>query len=84
MFPLQPTSGGDIEAAVAKIAAETTLAVSPLALNFGQVTIGSSQDLSLTLQNTGETTLTGTVGVPPSPFSVVAGGGGFSQLLSGS
>jgi YVTN family beta-propeller protein len=70
--------GGGADVFVAKIAAETTLAASPLVFNFREVTLGSAQDLSLTLQNTGEDTLTGTASEATSPFSVIAGGGSFS------
>jgi hypothetical protein len=49
---------------------EETLAVSPPALNFGEVTPGDFLDLALTIQNTGTMPLNGTLTPPAAPFSI--------------
>ncbi len=55
--------------------------VTPGSLAFGEVAIGSSEELSFTIENTGSGSLTGTVSAPsPSGagFSVLSGGGAYS------
>jgi cold shock CspA family protein len=52
--------------------------VSPSALDFGTVTVGSAVDTSFTIANTGGGTLTGSVSEACAHYSVVSGGGPFS------
>jgi hypothetical protein len=49
------------------------LSVTPGSQNFGAVAVGATSNLSFTVQNTGGSTLTGSVSVS-SPFSIVSGG----------
>jgi hypothetical protein len=49
------------------------ISVSPASLNFGLVQTNTSKDLTLTVQNTGAGTLSGSASVG-APFSIVAGG----------
>jgi hypothetical protein len=49
------------------------IAVTPASLSFGTVTVGSSGDLSFTVQNTGGGTLTGSASIA-APYSIVSGG----------
>jgi subtilisin family serine protease len=49
------------------------IAVTPASLSFGTVTVGSSADLSFTVQNTGGGTLTGSASIA-APYSIVSGG----------
>ncbi len=50
------------------------LSVTPPALDFGSVTIGSSADRTFTVQNTSSGTLSGTASTSGAPFSIVSGG----------
>ena len=52
--------------------------VSPDSLDFGTVTVGSTQDLSFTIKNVGGGTLNGTVSETCADYSLIAGGGVFS------
>ena len=56
------------------------ISVSPTSVNFGDVTFGQSADQTITITNPSDSTgtLTGSVGMPSAPFSVVSGGGAFS------
>jgi Concanavalin A-like lectin/glucanases superfamily/Bacterial Ig domain len=49
------------------------MVVSPSSRDFASVTVGATSDLTLTVQNSGGSTLSGTASVPV-PFSIVAGG----------
>lgn len=49
------------------------ISVSPTTLNFGQVTLGQTNDMTLTVRNIGGGTLQGTATVPL-PFSIASGG----------
>jgi len=49
------------------------ISVAPSSLNFGQVTLGQTNDMTLTVRNVGGGTLQGTATVPL-PFSIVSGG----------
>ncbi|MHA3774164.1 fibronectin type III domain-containing protein [Verrucomicrobiota bacterium sgz303538] len=49
------------------------LAAQPTSLSFGQVTVGSTADLTLKVSNTGGTSISGTATVA-APFSIVSGG----------
>ena len=71
------TSGGD-DAFVAKIVEEESLSVSTTSLAFGEVVVGSTKDLTFTVQNIGEDTLSGTLTEPAPPFSLVSGGESFN------
>ena len=51
--------------------------VTPSTLEFGAVTVGSSSDATFTITNTGEMTLSGSVGEVCEHFQVVSGGGRF-------
>ena len=53
---------------------EETLAVSLSASDFGEVPLGDFLDLILTIQNTGEESLTGTLDPPSAPFSILISG----------
>ena len=62
------------------------IAITPTNLNFGALIIGTSSNLSLTVQNTGGGTLSGTASAT-APFSIVSGGtysllAGQSQTVS--
>jgi hypothetical protein len=59
-------------AAVSGIA-RTDINPTPSALSFGSVMVGTTRTLDFTVQNSGETSLTGTV-TSTAPFSVVSGG----------
>lgn len=82
------TGGGAASVALAGTGVVTpppspVIAVSPATLPFGGITVGSTKDLSLTVQNTGAGTLSGSA-VVNAPFSIVSGGtynlaGGQSQ-----
>jgi subtilisin family serine protease len=69
------------------LAAPPSLGVTPPSLNFGDVAVGSSKDLTFTVQNTGGGTLTVSASTaspfsiqsPPSPFNV---GGGATQAVT--
>lgn len=52
---------------------QSILTVTPDALDFGSVEVGSSKDLDFTVQNTGNGTLSGAASINM-PFSIVAGG----------
>jgi len=52
--------------------------VSPLSLDFGTVTAGSSADDTFTITNIGSGTLAGTVGETCDHYSIVSGGGPYS------
>jgi hypothetical protein len=56
------------------------ISITPGSLNFGNVSIGTSSDQTVTITNpSGSTgTLAGNVGVLSAPFSLVSGGGAFS------
>jgi plastocyanin len=56
------------------------LLITPASVDFGNVSVGTTSDQTITITNqTGSTgTLSGTVGIPSAPFSVVSGGGAFS------
>jgi pectate lyase len=54
------------------------LSVAPLSLNFGDVTVGSTKDLTFTVQNTGGGTLTGTAASSSSPPFSIFGDNSFS------
>lgn len=60
--------------------AEAQITVDPLTVRFGEVNVGQSEVLMVTISNAaGATgTLTGTVGTPTGPFAVVEGGGAFN------
>jgi hypothetical protein len=65
------------------LAFAATLEVAPTELRFGDVTVGQTATLSLTIasmpaDNMDLATITGTVGSLPAPFSILSGGGGFS------
>jgi hypothetical protein len=47
-------------------------AVTPLALDYGSIAVGSTKDLVFTVQNTGAGTLSGSASVAP-PFSIISG-----------
>ncbi len=49
-----------------------------LTLDFGNVVVNQVADRSFEIRNHGEKPLTGTVNAPPSPFSIVSGGGNFT------
>jgi len=68
----QPTFGGYIDAFVAKITSQDApvLSVAPSSLDFGSIAVGTTKDLTFTVQNTGGGTLSGTAGASP-PFSIV-------------
>ncbi len=84
-FPVTPDAfmvnynGGGADAFVAKISdaapppLQPVLSVTPDALDFGTVAVGSSTELEFTVTNTGEGTLTGTASTS-APFSIVSGG----------
>ncbi|HYT70126.1 MAG TPA: S8 family serine peptidase, partial [Gemmatimonadales bacterium] len=62
------------------------ISVIPASLDFGTVAVGSSQDLSFTVQNTGGSTLTGSASTS-APYSIPSGasfslGPGASQLVT--
>ena len=62
------------------------IAVTPASQNFGSVLVGSSSNLSFTVQNTGTATLSGSASVGP-PFSIISGatyslGAGQSQTVT--
>jgi hypothetical protein len=50
-----------------------TLLITPDSLDFGMVTVGSTEDMSFTVQNISAGTLTGTASAT-APFSIVSGG----------
>ncbi len=56
------------------------ISVSPTSLDFGNVNVGSSLDLTITIMNETTSTgaLTGSVGTLSAPFSIVSGGGTLS------
>jgi hypothetical protein len=61
------------------------IGVTPSSLSFGTVPVGSSKDLSFTVQNTGGSTLTGSASTS-APYSIASGGSfslgpGASQLV---
>ena len=61
------------------------IGVTPSSLSFGTVTVGTSKDLSFTVQNTGGSTLTGSASTS-APYSIASGasfnlGPGASQLV---
>jgi hypothetical protein len=69
------SGGGGTVASVTGIgttAPAPVLSVSPVSRVFGSVAVGSSADLSFTVQNTGGGTLAGSASVP-APFSIVSG-----------
>ena len=88
----QATSGGNLEAFVARLTRDfaleaPVLSVTPSSLNFGTITVNTTTDLTFTVQNTGGGTLTGTAAAAGPPFSVVAGspfsvGAGASQTVT--
>ncbi len=70
-------------------AATINISVSPTSLDFGNVNVGSSSDLMITITNEATSTaaLTGTVSIPTplapptlSPFSIISGGGAFNLM----
>jgi len=58
------------------------LLIDPTSVDFGNVTTGQTADRTITLTNGSNSTgtLTGTVGDPTGPFSVVSGSGAFSLM----
>jgi hypothetical protein len=56
------------------------ISVNPASLNFGNVTVGQSTSRNITILNQANSTgpLTGSVGAPTGPFSIVSGGGPFN------
>jgi len=69
------SGGGGTSAAVTGIgtaAPSPVLSVSPASRDFGSVAVGSTADLSFTVQNTGGGTLSGSASVS-APFSIVSG-----------
>ncbi|GAG07083.1 unnamed protein product, partial [marine sediment metagenome] len=52
--------------------------VSPTSRSFGDVTVGSSKNMSFTITNTGGGTLTGSVSESCSHYSIVSGSGSYS------
>jgi len=54
------------------------LVATPPSLDFGEVTVGTSADAQFVLQNTGPTTMTGSIGESCGEFSIVSGGGPFT------
>jgi len=68
------TSGNESDCTTAVSAiAQAEVDITPTALSFGSVTIGTASTLDFSVQNLGATTLTGTV-TTAAPFSVAAGG----------
>ena len=57
----------------ASVSTNPVIVVSPSSRDFASVTVGATSDLTLTVQNSGGGTLSGTASVPV-PFSIVAGG----------
>jgi hypothetical protein len=51
----------------------TSMSVVPAGLNFGSVTVGTNSDQTLTVQNTGSATFSGSATVA-APFSIISGG----------
>jgi len=62
----------------------TACSVSPSSLDFGAVDVGESSDLSFTIENSGETTISGAVGELCDHYSVVSGYGAYSLGVGGS
>jgi len=52
--------------------------VSPTSMDFGSVTVGSYEDKSFTIKNTGGGTLLGNAYVASGQFEIISGGGSFS------
>ncbi|MBU1698958.1 MAG: choice-of-anchor D domain-containing protein [Candidatus Eisenbacteria bacterium] len=52
--------------------------VEPSAVNFGEVTVGSTKDLSFTITNGGGGNLSGSLSLSCEPFTIISGGGAFS------
>jgi hypothetical protein len=57
--------------------ATPSLSVTPPSLNFGSIPVGTTADMSFTVTNSGEGTLTGSASTSATGFSIV-GGGSFS------
>ena len=66
-------AGGAIAAVTGSAFLQPTLSVTPSNLNFGAVGIGTTSNLSFTIQNTDGGTLSGGVSAP-TPFGIVSGG----------
>ncbi|MCL0083854.1 choice-of-anchor D domain-containing protein, partial [Thermodesulfovibrionales bacterium] len=75
------STGGEIWRTAEALA--PVLSVTPMSLDFGNVTIGQPEDLSFTVTNTGGGTLTGSATVPAGPFSIV-GASDFSLVAGAS
>jgi hypothetical protein len=81
-------NGGSIALSGSGLQAPATpvITVAPTSLDFGSVTVGTSKEMSFTVQNTGGNTLSGTA-TTSVPFSIVAGAsysltGGQSQIVT--
>ncbi len=62
----------------------TGISITPPSIDFGNVTVGTSSDQTITITNTSvASVLHGTVGSLSAPFSVVSGGGAFNNVLPG-
>jgi probable HAF family extracellular repeat protein len=77
----QYTSGASTRGffATSRLSSLITITISPASIKFGNVSIRQSSDRIITLTNRADSAgaLTGNVGTPASPFSVVSGGGAF-------
>ena len=78
------TSPANVSLSGTGTAAAINISLTPASVNFGNVSLGQTLDQTVTITNqTGSTgTLSGTVGNPPAPFSLVSGGGAYSLPAS--
>jgi hypothetical protein len=75
-FSVGVTISNSVTAAVSRTYVQQTIPliqVTPLSLNFGYVPVGLTEELTLTVKNTGAGTLTGNA-TTTVPFSIVSGG----------
>jgi YVTN family beta-propeller protein len=83
-FPITPDAlpQGVPGSFIAKILPIGTLAVVPLSLAFGEITLGAGRELVFDVANTGRSTITGTITTTAAGFSIVNGGGAFNLMPS--